>query len=61
MSPPQFVHTLNATAIAVPRITLALMENCQQADGSIKVPEALVPFLGGRKVLNEQKSKPSGL
>lgn len=55
MAQPQFVHTLNATALAVPRITLALMENGQQADRSIKVPEALVPFLGGRRFLNERK------
>jgi len=54
MAPPQFVHTLNATALAVPRITLAIMENFQQADRSIKVPDALVPFLGGKKFLNVQ-------
>jgi seryl-tRNA synthetase len=41
-----FPHTLNGTAIAISRTLLALMENYQQADGSIKVPEALVPFIG---------------
>lgn len=56
-APTQFVHTLNATAIAVPRVTLAIMENFQQADRSIKVPDALVPFMGGRKVINESKEK----
>ncbi len=40
------VHTLNGTAIAVGRILLALMENHQQADGSILIPEALQPYVG---------------
>lgn len=56
MAPPQFTHTLNATALAVPRVTLAIMENFQQPDRSIKVPDVLVPFLGGKKFLNVQKS-----
>ncbi|NBX84680.1 MAG: serine--tRNA ligase [Gammaproteobacteria bacterium] len=41
-----FPHTLNGTAIAISRTLLALMENYQQADGSIKVPDALVQFIG---------------
>ena len=40
---PRFVHTLNGTAIAVGRTLIAIMENYQQADGSIAVPEVLVP------------------
>jgi seryl-tRNA synthetase len=48
---PRFVHTLNATACAVPRITLAIMENFQQADGTIKIPDVLVPFMGGKKFI----------
>jgi seryl-tRNA synthetase len=55
LAPPQFVHTLNATAIAIPRITLAIMENFQQADRSIRLPDVLVPFMGGRKFINEPK------
>ncbi|MFA4965842.1 MAG: serine--tRNA ligase [Thermoleophilia bacterium] len=43
---PRFVHTLNGTGIAVGRTLIAIMENYQQADGSIAVPEVLQPFLG---------------
>lgn len=42
----EFVHTLNATALATPRILVAIAENYQQADGSIKVPDALVKYTG---------------
>ena len=48
---PQFCHSLNNTVIASPRVLIALMENHQQADGSIRVPEALQPYLGGDTVL----------
>ena len=41
-------HTLNATALAVPRIIIALLESGQQADGSVVLPEALGPFMHGR-------------
>lgn len=47
----QFVHTLNNTAIASPRILIALMENHQNKDGSINIPKALRPFIGGREIL----------
>jgi len=43
---PAFVHTLNGSGLALPRVVIALLENYQQADGSIKVPEALVPYMG---------------
>lgn len=43
---PEFVHTLNASALAFPRTIIALLENGQQADGSVILPEALVPYLG---------------
>jgi seryl-tRNA synthetase len=43
---PELVHTLNGTAIAVPRTLIALLENHQQADGSVVVPKALQPHLG---------------
>ncbi|QPC84859.1 serine--tRNA ligase [Phototrophicus methaneseepsis] len=43
----QFVHTLNGSGLAVPRVLIAVMENNQQADGSFIVPEALRPYLGG--------------
>ncbi|MFJ1795719.1 serine--tRNA ligase [Kitasatospora griseola] len=43
--------TLNGTLVAVPRVIVALLENHQQADGSVVLPEALRPFLGGKAVL----------
>ncbi len=42
----QFAHSLNNTAVAMPRILAMLVENYQQEDGSIRVPEALVPYVG---------------
>lgn len=47
----RFVHTLNNTIVASPRILIALLENHQQEDGSIRVPKALVPYLNGRTVI----------
>ena len=41
-----FVHTLNGSGLAVGRTWLAIVENYQQADGSVRVPEALQPYLG---------------
>ncbi len=43
---PRFVHTLNGSGLALPRVVIALLENYQQADGSIKVPEVLRPYMG---------------
>ena len=43
---PEFVHTLNASGLAFPRTIIALLENGQQADGSVQSPEALAPYLG---------------
>lgn len=48
----RFVHTLNATACAVPRMIVCLLENFQQEDGSVVIPEALRPFMGGLEVLS---------
>lgn len=47
-----FVHTLNGTAVAVTRALIAIIENNQQADGSVAIPKALVPFMGGIKEIN---------
>jgi seryl-tRNA synthetase len=47
---PEFVHTLNASGVAFPRTIIALLENNQQADGSVRVPEALVPYLGTERL-----------
>jgi seryl-tRNA synthetase len=43
----EFVHTLNGSGLAVGRTLVALLENCQNADGSITVPDALRPYMGG--------------
>jgi seryl-tRNA synthetase len=50
----QFVHTLNNTAIATPRILVPFLENHQLSDGSIKVPEKLRPYLSGLSVLGKK-------
>ncbi len=44
---PELVHTLNGSGLAVGRCLIAVMENCQNADGSITVPEVLQPYMGG--------------
>ncbi|MCL2577915.1 MAG: serine--tRNA ligase [Defluviitaleaceae bacterium] len=44
---PSFAHTLNGSALAVGRTAAAIMENYQQPDGNIKIPEVLVPYMGG--------------
>ena len=43
----QFVHTLNGSGVAVGRALIAVMENYQEADGSIRIPDALLPYMGG--------------
>ncbi|MDH5545324.1 MAG: serine--tRNA ligase [Gammaproteobacteria bacterium] len=48
---PELVHTLNGSGLAVGRTLVAIMENYQQADGSIEIPEALHPYMGGKKVI----------
>ena len=48
---PEFVHTLNGSGLAVGRTVAAILENYQQADGSVKVPDALVPYMGGKEVI----------
>jgi len=47
----EWVHTLNGSGLAVGRTLIAVLENYQQVDGSVTVPEALVPYMGGRKVI----------
>ena len=47
----ELVHTLNGSGLAVGRTLVAVLENCQQADGSVDVPKALQPYLGGLAVL----------
>ncbi|MGI6131076.1 MAG: serine--tRNA ligase [Bacillota bacterium] len=47
----EFVHTLNGSGLAVGRTIAALMENCQQSDGSIAIPKRLQPFMGGLEAI----------
>lgn len=48
---PELVHTINGSGLAVGRTLVAIMENYQQEDGSIKVPEVLIPYMGGMDVI----------
>ncbi len=48
-----FLHTLNGSGLAVGRTMAAIMENYQQADGTIKVPDVLVPYMGGREFIGK--------
>ncbi len=45
------MHTLNGSALAVGRTLVAVLENCQRDDGSVTVPEALRPYLGGLEAI----------
>ncbi len=51
----EFVHTLNGSGVALPRLVVAILENGQQADGSVVLPEALRPYLGGLERLAPPK------
>jgi seryl-tRNA synthetase len=50
----EFVHTLNGSGLAVGRTYLAILENYQQADGSVRIPDALQPYMGGETVITKQ-------
>ena len=51
---PEFVHTLNGSGLAVGRCLIAVLENGQQADGSVRLPEVLAPWLGGKLTLTAE-------
>lgn len=51
---PQFLHTLNGSGLAVGRCLIAVLENGQQADGSVQLPEVLAPYLGGKRTLTAE-------
>ena len=53
-SRPEYVHTLNGSGLAVGRTVAAILENYQQPDGSVKVPEVLVPYMGGVEYITKQ-------
>jgi len=46
-----FIHTINGSGLALPRILVAIMENYQTADGRIRIPEVLVPYMGGAEFI----------
>ena len=48
---PEFVHTLNGSGLATSRVFPAMIEQFQQADGSVKIPEVLRPFMGGQEFI----------
>ncbi len=49
-----FLHTLNGSALPLGRTIIAIMENFQQKDGSIKIPEVLVPYMGGKEIIKKK-------
>lgn len=51
---PEFVHTLNGSGLAVGRTFSAILENYQQADGSVRIPEVLIPYMGGQKEIRNE-------
>ena len=50
---PRFVYTLNGSGVALPRLLIAIMENYQQADGSIIIPDVIRPYMGGQEVITK--------
>ena len=50
----ELVHTLNGSGLAVGRTMVAILENCQQADGSVVIPEKLRPYMGGMERISSQ-------
>ena len=52
---PLQVHTLNGSGLALPRVIIAILENNQQADGSVVLPEALVDYMGGQRVIKSRR------
>ncbi|HEV2761748.1 MAG TPA: aminoacyl--tRNA ligase-related protein, partial [Pyrinomonadaceae bacterium] len=54
-SKPEFVHTLNGSGLAVGRTWIAILENYQQPDGSVLIPEALRPYMGGQEKIEGGK------
>ena len=56
----KYVHTLNGSGVAVGRCLIAVLENYQQPDGSVVIPEALLPYMGGLKKLEPAMKRKSG-
>jgi seryl-tRNA synthetase len=49
------VHTLNGSGLALPRLMISILENCQNADCSITIPKLLQPYMGGQKKISKKK------
>jgi seryl-tRNA synthetase len=49
---PELLHTLNGSGVAAGRALIAIMENYQQADGSIRIPEVLQPYMNGTETIS---------
>lgn len=52
---PEFIHTLNGSGLAVGRTVAAILENNQEADGSVRIPKVLQPYMGGVEVIKPVK------
>ncbi|MCJ7739329.1 MAG: serine--tRNA ligase, partial [Anaerolineae bacterium] len=51
---PEYLHTLNGSGLALPRVMIGILERYQQADGSVVVPEVLRPYMGGIDVIRRE-------
>jgi seryl-tRNA synthetase len=51
----RFVHTINGSGLALPRVMIAILENNQQPDGTVRVPSVLAPWMGGIDVIKPEK------
>jgi seryl-tRNA synthetase len=54
---PEFVHTLNGSGLALPRVVIGVLENYQQRDGSVRIPTVLKPYFGGQEVISGTGSR----
>ena len=57
---PDFVHTLNGSGLAIGRTLVAILENYQDADGSVAIPQVLQPYLGGREIISSPTKAENG-
>jgi seryl-tRNA synthetase len=55
----EFLHTLNGSGLAIGRTWLAILENYQQADGSVRIPDVLLPYMGGESVIQVPENRPA--
>ena len=54
---PRYVHTLNGSGVALPRLMIAILENYQQADGTVIIPQVIRPYMGGQTVIQGQSCR----